>query len=280
MSPRISVVMLTYNRPQFIQRAIESVAAQTCRDWEVLVIHDGPNRQTAEIVECIGRREPRVRYFHRVEPGNIADATNFGLEHARGEFIAILDDDDYWIAAHKLERQMEFLNCNPEYVGCGGGVVVVDQQGRETMRYLKPLSDLEIKRRALIANPMAHSTTLYRRSAAERCGGYDTSLAGFQDWDFWLKMGQIGKLVNFPEYLTAYQIWEGGGSFQAQRSNTRSALAIVRRHRREYPGFLAGYSLAAAYYSYALLPMSVKKASFSFLSRMKKAVFSARGTKR
>jgi glycosyltransferase involved in cell wall biosynthesis len=195
------------------------------------------------------KRDPRILYFRRAIPGNIAEASNFGLSHARGGYIAVC---------------------------CGGGVIVVDQAGREQMRYLKPEHDEQIKRRALLANPLAHSTTLYRREAALRTGGYDETLAGFQDWDLWLKLGRLGKLYNFPEYFLHYRVWQGSGSFQQSKGNTESALTITRRYRRDYAGFAMAFPLALLYNAYAHMPASVQRVSYSALSRLKKAAFSHR----
>src|SRR5579863_6671892 len=163
MLPRVSVVMLTYNRPQFITTAIESILAQRFQEWELLVVHDGPNQEIPVIMHDWERRESRVHYFQRTTPGNIADATNFGLQKARGEYIAILDDDDYWADNEKLSKQVDFLDSHPDHVCCGGGVIVVGPDSQEQMRYFKPERDEQIKRLALISNPLAHSTTLYRR---------------------------------------------------------------------------------------------------------------------
>ena len=66
------------------------------------------------------RRDSRIHYFRRTIPGNIAEATNFGLTQARGEYIAILDDDDYWACADKLSRQTSSLDQNPDFCCCGG----------------------------------------------------------------------------------------------------------------------------------------------------------------
>ena len=148
--------------------------------------------------------------------------------------------------------------------------------GREQMRYRKPQQDWEIRRLALIANPLAHSTTLYRRASALQVGGYDESLAGFQDWDLWLKLGKVGKLYNFPEYLLNYRVWQGSGSFQKSKGNTASALRITRRHRHDYGGFVIGYPMAMLYHAYAHMPKGMQRVSYSTLSRMKKALFSYR----
>ncbi len=276
MQPCVSVIMLTCNRPQFIGRAIRSVFEQQLSDWELIVVQDGSHPQTAAVMREWRQRDERIRHFHRMQPGNIAEATNFGLRQARGRYIAILDDDDYWATPEKLDVQVRFLEENTDYVACGGGAIVVDPQGRETMRYLKPETDSAIRRRALYANPIVHSSAMYRLEAALRCGGYDESLAGFQDWDFWLRMARLGKLYNFPRHLVYYQLWEGGGSFQAQRGNTRSALRIVRRHRSSYPGYPIALSMALVYHGFAHLPAWMRRLAYQPLSRLKKALFAQR----
>ena len=271
---QVSILMLTCNRPQFLNRAIQSVAEQSFEGWELIVVHDGQNKETAAIMERWTKRDPRIRYYRREKRGNIANACNFGLALARGEYIAILDDDDWWVTKTKLAKQVAFLSSHPDYVGCGAGMTVIDDHGKELMSYLKPERDTEIKRLALCANPLAHSTTMYRRALGEAIGFYDESLAGFQDWDLWLRLGGIGKLYNFPEIFTHYTLWSGGGSFQQQRSNALSALKIVLRHRRDYARFPGAFALATLHFAYAHLPAAVRKASFSFLSRLKKTLFS------
>lgn len=268
--------MLTFNRAEWIGRAIESIREQKFQSWELIVVHDGPNEVIPKLMNEWVARDARIRYFRRIEPGNIAEATNYGLAQARGEYIAILDDDDRWAQPEKLEKQVRFLDENKDYVVCGGGVIVVDPQGNQTLKYFKPEKDDEIKRFALLANPIAHSTAMYRREAVLQIGGYDETLPGFQDWDVWLKLGKLGKLYNFQEYFLHYSIWEGGGSFQQQKKNTHSALRIVWRHRAKYRGFVPAFGMAFAYHAYAHLPVAVKKASFSYLSRLKKNLFSKR----
>lgn len=269
--------MLTYNRPQLIGRAVESVAAQTLTDWELIVVQDGKNEHTIQVMTECAARDPRIVYLRRDKGGNIADATNYGLARARGQYIAILDDDDAWIQPDKLARQVEFLDTHPDYAGCGGGAIVVDGAGAEQFRYHKPQSDADIRKRALYANPMVHSTGLIRRSALEKIGLYDASLAGFQDWDVWLKLCGQGKLANFAEPLVYYTLWEGGGSFSNQRRNTESALKIVMRHRAGFPGFFGALTMSVAYYLYSFLPVSVKQATYHTLSRAKKQWFAGRG---
>ena len=85
------------------------------------MIHDGSNDRTAEIMREQVRGDSRIRYFNRPKGGNIANATNYGLTRARGRYIAILDDDDFWASPAKLSKQVDFLDENPDYAACGGG---------------------------------------------------------------------------------------------------------------------------------------------------------------
>jgi glycosyltransferase involved in cell wall biosynthesis len=273
---RVSIVMLSYNRPQLIGRAIESVVEQDFADWELLVVQDGANEFTIRTMQEWMQRDGRIRHLRRDKGGNIADATNYGLERAQGDYIAILDDDDYWACPDKLSRQVRFLDEHADYAGCGGGVIVVDPDGREQMRYRKPEQDSEIRRRALMANPMAHGAGMYRLSLLRDLGLYDVSLEGFQDWDVWLKLGGRGKLYNFPDFLLCYRVWQGSGSFHSSRGNTRSAIRIVKRHRGEYAGYAAALAMAYAYHGYNHLPAGIRKSTYSLLSRAKKGLFSAR----
>lgn len=270
--------MLAYDRPELMGRAIQSVLRQQFQDWELLVVHDGPNQRIEAVMNEWVARDSRIRYFRRRKPGNIANAYNFGIQQARGQYVAILDDDDYWAAPDKLSKQVAFLDERPDYVGCGGGQIVIDRHGKELMQYLKHEHYSEIRRTALVANPMAHSTTVFRREIGGEVTSYDDSLSGFQDWDLWLNLAKKGKLYNFQQTFTCYTLWEGGGSYRQQRANTLSGLKIVWRHRHSYDKSSVALALAALHHAYACLPGFVKKQSFSFLSRLKKTVFASHST--
>jgi hypothetical protein len=170
---------------------------------------------------------------------------------------------------------VDFLDRRAEYVGCGGGYITVDGEGRERARYLKPEDDAAIRSRALLANPMANSTTVFRRLVNGKPVLYDPAIRGFADWDFWLMMAGHGKLYNFPRYLAHYALWEGSGSFQASKSNARAAIQIVRKHRRAYQGFALALVLAYLNYGYACLPTPIRRVSYGTLSSLKKALASS-----
>src|SRR3989344_2003517 len=181
--PKVSILMATYNRAKLIDAAVESARKQSFKDWELIIADDGSVDNTPEVVAGWLKKEPRIVYTRTETNVGISKNYNRGLRMAKGEYVAMLDDDDIWSDTEKLKKQVEFLNKNPDYVGCGAGVIVIDGKGKETYRYLKPETDEAIREKMLFGNPLANSTTMFRREAGEKVGWYDESTRYFGDRD-------------------------------------------------------------------------------------------------
>jgi glycosyltransferase involved in cell wall biosynthesis len=273
-TPIVTVLIATYNRSHLLKNAIQSVIDQSYSEWELLLVCDSDSDGTRAVAEAWMKQDRRIVYHEIPRVGRIGPVSNYGLASARGKYVAILDDDDWWADKDKLSKQVRFLDEHLEYVGCGGGYIVVNENGVEQKRILKPQTDIAIRRNALVANPMANSTALFRRDVAAGVHNYDESLREFADWDFWLKMGLSGKLYNFPEYFLYYRMWPGGASFARQRGAAEAALVIVRRYRGKYPRFGHAMLSAYTYNLYARLPDSVKRVLNVPMSLLKKLIFS------
>jgi glycosyltransferase involved in cell wall biosynthesis len=239
-------------------------------DWELIVADDGSTDNTAEVLRAWEAKERRVRYLQLPHDGRIAVVSNAALEAARGRYLAVLDDDDRWIDSEKLKKQVAFLDQHPEYVACAGGYSIVTGNGERTADIYKPESDQAMRKVALLANPIANSTAMFRGSLNAR---YDESLGGFADWDFWLKLGRSGSFYNFHEIFLAYRMWSGGGSFVQQRVNASCAVKIVRRYKNDYPGYWKAICFARVYLAYTFLPINIRRGTNSFLSSLKKRIF-------
>jgi len=266
--------MLTMSRPQYLNPAIESVRKQSFTNWELIIVHDGDDPRIASVVRPWTEHDARIRYFHRPVPGNIANAMNYGIAQSAGHFIAVLDDDDAWIVPTKMEMQHEFLLSHPDIDCVGGGAVVVDGEGRERMHYCKPAEPDACRACALLANPIIHSTAMFRKEAARAVGFYDESLAGYQDWDLWLKIMRLGRVANLAEYFVTYRIWDGGGTSRNVMNNAWSGFRIVNRHRKYFPKYRMAVATAVGYLVFATLPRAVRRRSYQSLARFKKKFFS------
>lgn len=130
--PLVSVILIAYNQRRYIRQAIESVLAQeTSFSYELLIGDDASDDGTSGIVAEYAQAYPdRVRAF--IRPENLGAARNavLLLQQARGEFIASLEGDDYWIDPRKLEKQAAFLRESPGFIGCTSRIRCVDENGR------------------------------------------------------------------------------------------------------------------------------------------------------
>ena len=271
--PKVSILIVTYNRGHLISKAIESILEQSYKDWEIVVVDGLSTDNTEEVINNWKTKISKIKYIRSGANSSIARGSNNGLRQASGEYVAILDDDDRWCDGEKLKKQVEFLDKNPEYVGVGGGMIVVNENGQELFRYLKPETDGRIRGKFLFDNPMANSTTLFRYSAAGKVGFYDETLRQSADRDFWLKMGLVGKLYNFPEYFTYYLMAGQNTSIVKMRDTLSFSLKIMKRYKNNYPHYWSALLFNRIQYMYAFLPNWIKKFLHLTLAKLKKMIF-------
>ncbi len=257
-----------------LEKSIESVFSQSYKDWELIIIDDASTDETQERMTQLALKESSVRYMRipKIEGKGISEYLNIGLRNSRGEYIARIDDDDYWCHKDKLKMQVEFLDENPEYVVVGGGVILVDEKGDELFKYLKKETDEEIRRFALFSNPFTHATVMFRKETAMKLGGY-RSMKHVEDMELWLRMGKAGKLYNFKEYFITYMTAGQNKSFLQQRENSRTVVDVVKMHGKNYPNFRKAYILNYVQYSYSFLPVFIKKHLQSFMYYFKRKNF-------
>ena len=124
--PKVSVVIVTYNRPDFIGKAIQSVVDQTFQDFEILVVDNGVDKPAKDLVESF--KDNRIKYLLQSKNTGCAGGKNIGIKNMKGEFVAFLDDDDVWLPG-KLELQMDVFTENPEAGFCFTAVTQVFDHG-------------------------------------------------------------------------------------------------------------------------------------------------------
>jgi len=269
-NPHVTILMATWNRAGLISKTIHSLLNQTFKDWELVVPDDGSTDNTPAVIKEWQKKLPQLVYIRNEVNQGISKNYNSGLKVAKGEYIAIIDDDDPWCDPKKLEKQVKFLDENPDYVGCGGGMIIVNLEHKELYRYFKPETDEQIRNRILFGNPMANSTTIFRRSVAAKVGWYDSSIRYSGDRDFWLKMGLEGKLYNFPEYFSFYTMSGGNTSITKMRPHLKISLMIMKRYKNKYPNFFSALIFNEIQYAYSFLPNFIKKLIHYFLARLKR----------
>ena len=197
-SPRVTAFIPVYNRERYISVAIESILAQSFTDFELLIIDDGSTDRSREVVESY--IDPRVRLVCNDENLGTPKTRNKGLQLARGEYIALLDSDDY-AYPDRLKKQVAFLDSHPDYAEVGSWCTMMDEWGRP-LRELKirPVSPPDLRVKLLFACPLKNRTIM-ARVAICREYGYRNDLLRCQDYDLHLRLSKRYKLGNLPEIL-------------------------------------------------------------------------------
>ncbi len=203
-APRVSVVIPTYNRPVFLQQAIESVLGQTFGDFEILVIDDGSTSETRSVVEILN--DPRIRYVRQENAGRSA-ARNRGLALARGEYVAFLDDDDLYLS-EKLTVEVAFLDAHPEIGLMAGGAQIIATDGT-FLRTWEPWRDqpqLTLPT-CLYTCPVLTCSVLFRRRWLEALDPwFDPRMDRAEDTDFWIRLLAAGcPMAWTPTVVSAYR---------------------------------------------------------------------------
>lgn len=198
--PYVSVILTVYNGEPHVGEAIESIRQQTFKDWELILINDGSTDDTEKI--CQSFSENRIRMYTQENKGR-GESLNRALGLAKGEYIAIIDDDDI-AKPERLERQVSYLDTNDDIhlIGSWYEKQIEESMDAESTVAKPPCRNKEIRRSLPLTNPFGHSTVLYRRDAALSVGGYRTELDSCLDLDFYVRLAKADyNFSNIPEPL-------------------------------------------------------------------------------
>lgn len=231
-APVVSIVIPAYNCAWCIDRALDSVAAQSFRDYEVIVVDDGSTDDTAAALAA--RPEP-LRVIRQANAGMSA-ARNTGIASARGEFVAFLDSDDWWRPA-KLAAQVELMRADPQLGFCSSATELQSPDGLTVGEWGCPASTEGLVAQILggvSAVAGGASSVLVRRSLLEALAGFDARLRGAEDTDMWIRLGAAGRYVCLSEPLVV--VTRNPSSVSRNREAMRAgALACLDKNRGLLP---------------------------------------------
>jgi glycosyltransferase involved in cell wall biosynthesis len=227
-APKVSVVIPTYCHRDFILTTLDSVFNQTTTDYEVIVVNDGSTDDTAAILAPLIDAK-RIDYIEQSNQGQNR-ARNRGIERARGDYIALLDDDDTW-PRDKLRWQIDFLDANPHVGMVGGTLQAIDEN--DSFRWkgtFTPVIDFET---LFAANPfLSPGQTLIRANLLKQLGGMNPTIWGADDWDLWFRIAKASKIVMVDRLALYYRLHPGNASKQTARL-LRAACETLEAHLRD-----------------------------------------------
>jgi glycosyltransferase involved in cell wall biosynthesis len=230
--PKISVIMASYNHAAFVHQAIESVLAQSYKDFELVITDDGSSDGTAEVIRRVA--DPRIRFHALAENQGACVAVNDAIARSQGEYIAVLNSDDYFLPG-KLERQAGFLDAHPEIGAVFGQPQFVDENGRDfhnpNHSFVKAFASENRPRQEWLRyffyfqNCLCHPTAMVRKACYERVGVFDPLLMQLPDLDLWVRLCREFEIHILPEKLTGFRILnrESNVSAPTKEKASRSA---------------------------------------------------------
>lgn len=201
--PFFSVIIPTFNRMGFLEKAVESVLSQTFDNLELIVVDDGSTDETGEFISSCS--DKRLKYLYQTNSG-VSKTRNKGLSEAKGLFIAFLDSDDYWLKV-KLEKIKKEIDSSPgtkvfhtEEVWYRRGELL-----NQKRKHKKPSG--YVYQDALPLCCISISTCVIKKDVFEKIGTFDEDFEACEDYDFWLRATNEYEVKLLPEYLT---IKDGG----------------------------------------------------------------------
>ncbi|MDR3365994.1 MAG: glycosyltransferase family 2 protein [Prevotellaceae bacterium] len=213
IAPLVSVVIPVYNAQKTILQATESVLAQTFTSYEIIFVNDGSTDNSLALVEQLKANNQHVKITIIDQPnGGAAKARNAGMRVAKGEYIAFLDSDDYWMP-YKLSVQVEYLSQNPDVYMLGGRYGKDKLPNRFLMKAGKILR-IEIKHQVL-KNFFSTPTVIFRKNILDKVGYFDEKMRYSEEGYFFNKIVAYYKgiymAMDFADSITKKKRWGDSG---------------------------------------------------------------------
>ncbi len=200
--PKISVVIPVYNRGNFVRESIDSVLTQTFQDFEVIAIDDGSTDHSLSVLQSYGSK---IKVLTQVNQGQ-GIARNFGIEHARGDFIAFLDSDDLWEPS-KLKRQIDSLDAsNSAWIY--SDAYIFENSPENVIRLISDQSSQfsgDIAQQLLLKDFIVTSSVMVQGEVFQTTGLF-TAAPKAEDWDLWLRIASRYSIEHIPECLVGYRL--------------------------------------------------------------------------
>ncbi len=215
MSPTVSINLCCYNSEKFLEETLQSIFSQTYKDWELIVINDGSSDSTEQIIiRYINEGWPIV--YHYQTNAGLGYSRNKAIELSKGEFIAIIDHDDLWLAT-KLEKQLMTIIQHPEVDFLYGNFykIIMPNENKLILGHKKSQAEGNVFESFLYNYPVNLQTVLFRRSALDCLDQYfDENLNLAEDFDLFMRILYKSIAIYVDEPLAIYRIHPGMSSIK------------------------------------------------------------------
>ena len=225
--PRVSIVMPVYNGEEYLCEAIDSIIAQSFKDWEFIIINEyGSNEKTSEILYKYTSQDKRIKVIQNDTKLGISASLNIGLKNAKGEYIARMDSDDISLP-QRIEKQVAYMDLYPEIAMCGTKVEVF---GDKKFDWYVEINPNQITTDILFYSPCVHPTVMFRSSVLREYSlKYNESYRATEDYDLFSRICQTHKVSNVDEVLFRYRLMNANATFRNNNIGIQIYSEIIAR---------------------------------------------------
>ncbi len=232
--PRISVIINCFNGERYLGEAMDSVFAQTYKDWEIVFWDNASTDRSGDIARSYGER---VRYFRSEATTSLGKARNLAISHAKGDYVALLDCDDIWLP-QKLERQLEVLERNQDAALCFSNSMFFNSGGDvyDHFSQARPARGDEVFEKLLESNFISSETMFFRRSKLETLEYiFDEDFTMVMDYDLTLRLAYKYPIDYVEDVLSKWRMHEGSESSKKRFLIPRENMAVLERLILRHP---------------------------------------------
>lgn len=235
-NPLVSIIVPTFNRARFLERCVRSVLDQSYPTVECIVMDGGSKDGSVEILNRLATADRRLRFVSEPDGGEV-QATNKGIDLARGEIIGVQASDDFYVP-DAVEKAVEFLLHHPECVGVSGDAIYVDEQGRSLRRgvitYRGTMAQYTIRRILMLRYKscfVCHGSFLGWRERLLRHGKMNPAFSVTPDWEYYLRLLAAGERIGcLPRIQYKYTIHSDMGASKHSAKVEQQRAEIHARH--------------------------------------------------
>ena len=229
--PLVSVVIPTRNRPKLLVRAIESVLTQTFSNIQCIVVDDASTDNTTETVLAVD--DSRILYLRNEVRVKAAASRNRGIKAAKGQYIALLDDDDEWIP-DKIEKQVIKFGRVPKQVGViYSGFCFCSGSEPRIVRNIWPANKGNTYKEIIMSNFVGSPTPLIKRECFKTAGMFDERLPSCQDWDLWIRLAKDHEF-DFVDEILAKHFVHGDQISNDLKAKIKARRILLSKYEKEF----------------------------------------------
>ncbi|KKP55482.1 MAG: Glycosyl transferase family 2 [candidate division WS6 bacterium GW2011_GWB1_33_6] len=198
----VSIVIPVHNGEKYIKESIDSCINQTYRNTEILVVDDKSEDGTLDILR---EYKDRIKVIPIEKQNGLGNVINVGIRQSKGKYIARMDADDIMYPT-RLEKQVEYLESNPNCVAVGGQIDIIDEYGDKVNHREYALTDKELRKNRFLFQPFAHPAVTLRKSTLENIGLYPEDMWKVEDVKLFLILSTKGEFANLSDTVLKYRM--------------------------------------------------------------------------